>query len=127
MRISKADILQQIDDGFSSAYKPFTTFQNSGYLWDKCITAVSDIDLLRKIIFCNDILQAPPVQVFLKVSCLKTTDLTNYEKKATGAFWGYVFKVIFQYRDQQVTTINTNGVKKATYFLNPVSPVEITE
>lgn len=125
MKITSKDIINKIDNEFSNVYRPFSTFQNSGSLWDSCINTVRNADLLQKIIFCNDVLQAPPAQVFLKATSFSQATFTNYEKKAIGAFWGFIFKFTFNYTDQKETTINTKGVKKATYFLNPVSHIEI--
>lgn len=124
MYININQIKNQIDNGFSNAYKPFASFKNSGALWDSCIDAVSDVDLLNNIIFCNNNFNIPPVRTFLSV--YKNIDnLSNTDKKSIGAFWGFVFKFIFKYQSQRSVAINTGEVKSATYFYNNPDSIKV--
>ncbi|MBM7648411.1 hypothetical protein JOC78_001353 [Bacillus ectoiniformans] len=128
MKISTNSIIQKIDSDFTSIYKPFSKFPNSGHIWDSCIKAVQDEKLMSHIIFCNDVLQIPPVKVFLKATNTLDQEFTNFEKKAIGAFWGFIFKFVFNYRLQKDNVpIHSKGVKKAAYFYDVADSVEITK
>ncbi|MDO6354811.1 hypothetical protein Q3V94_06925 [Caloramator sp. CAR-1] len=118
MNITSDEILQKIYEGFNKIYKAFNNFVDSGFLWEECIKTVKDTDLMNKIIFCNDILNVPPVKVFVLVNEKIPSNLTDYEKKAIGAFWGYVFKFVFGYRNQRSVPINVKGIKTATTFFD---------
>ena len=122
-----SDIHREIYDHFSKKYKAFGDFVDSGELWDACITAISDATLLSHIIFCNDIHQIPPVHTFLRVRQKQNAlgDLSELEKRSIGAFWGFVFKFIFGYRNQKRVTARVNTVKTATYFFDLAGNIEI--
>ena len=125
MKIFCKDIINRIDSGFSSIYKPFAHFPHSGDVWNECINAVSDEKLMNNIVFCNDILALPPVKVFLAANKTLNRDLSDYEKKAIGAFWGFVFKFILGYKYQKSISVRVNTVKSATYFLDCPQPIEV--
>lgn len=125
MIINSEDMALRIYEEFPKVYKPFSKFVDSGELWDECINVIFDEDLMEKIIFCNDILKIPPVKVFMSVTTEIQEDLSDYEKKAVGAFWGFVFKNILNYKDQKSISIRINTIKSATYFFNDVDFVEI--
>lgn len=109
---------------FAQKYKAFGNFIDSGSLWDDCISAVHDVKLMNNIIFCNDIHEIPPVHTFLKVR-QQAVDLSELEKRSVGAFWGYVFKFVFKYRNQKSVTARVNSVRTATYFYDVQEPVQV--
>ena len=126
MIISTSSIIARIDSDFASVYKPFSKFSDSALIWTECLNTVNDVKLMNNIIFCNDVLQIPPVKVFLAANHNLNQQFTDLEKKSMGAFWGFVFKFVFEYRLQKDSVpINTKGVKKATYFYDAPQPVEV--
>lgn len=124
MKVTSSEIINKINSDFSSVYKPFSNFPNSGVLWNECINTVKDAKLLNNIIFCNDVLQIPPVKVFLAAKNISTV-LTDDNKKSIGAFWGFVFKFVFGYRNQKSVSIRINSVKSATYFFDVPQDIEV--
>ena len=125
MQLRPSDIKSEIYNRFSKTYKAFGNFVDSGELWDACIDVVSDGMLLGHIIFCNDIHQIPPVHTFLRVRRDIRRDLTELEKRSIGAFWGFVFKFVFGYRNQKSVTARVNTVRTATYFFDAPEEIEI--
>ncbi|MBZ9688466.1 hypothetical protein G9F72_019230 [Clostridium estertheticum] len=125
MKLSSADIINKVNAEFSSVYKPFSKFPNSGLIWDECINTIKDAKLVNNIIFCNDILQIPPVKVFIMANDLLNFDLTDSDKKAIGAFWGFIFKFAFDYKNQKSISVRVNNVKSATYFFDSSHNVEV--
>lgn len=125
MKLKPSYIKREIYDRFSKTYKAFGDFVDSGELWDACIAAVSDGTLLGHIIFCNDIHQIPPVHTFLRVRRDMRRDLSELEKRSIGAFWGFVFKFVFCYRNQKSVTARVNTVRTATYFFDMPEDIEI--
>lgn len=126
MNISTKTILSRIDSDFTSVYKPQSNFPDSGMLWDTCISTIKDIQLMDHIIFNNDVMKIPPVKTFLMANqgIQELTD--NEEKKAIGAFFGFVFKFVFGYSNQKDNVpINTKGVKKAAYFYDTQSEINL--
>lgn len=125
MMINSEDMVLRIYEEFPKVYKPFSKFLDSGDVWEAAIEVIFDEDLMEKIIFCNDVLKIPPVKVFMSVATGIQQELSNYEKKAIGAFWGFVFKNILNYNDQKSISIRINTIKSATYFSNDMEFVEI--
>ena len=117
MEISSIEIKETIYEGFSKKYKAFGDFVDGGEIWDLCLSALEDTTLMNNIIFCNDIHKIPPVNTFLKVRQVKR-DLSELEKRSIGAFWGFVFKFVFWYRNQKIVAARVNTVKSATYFFD---------
>jgi hypothetical protein len=125
MQICSSEIRREIDERFPSIYKAFGQFVGSGELWDACIAAVQDVKLLGHIIFCNDIHQIPPVHTFLRANKTIRRDLSETEKRSVGAFWGFIFKFVFGYRNQKSVTARVNTVRTASYFFDAPEEVEI--
>jgi len=124
MQISSRDIKSSIHEDFHKKYKAFGDFVDSGELWDMCLSTIFDVTLINSIIFCNDIHQIPPVNTFLKVVQV-SRDLTELEKRSVGAFWGFVFKFVFGYRNQKSVAARVNTVKTATYFYDVSESVSV--
>ena len=124
MEITTAAIKTSIYTDFHKKYKAFGDFVDSGELWDMCISAIFNVTLINNIIFCNDIHQIPPVNTFLKVMQI-SRDLTELEKRSVGAFWGFVFKFVFGYRNQKSVAARVNTVKTATYFYDVAESVSV--
>jgi hypothetical protein len=124
MIITTKDILDKIENEFSHAYKPFSKFKNSGELWNKCVEVIKDEDLMNKIIFANDILSVPPVEVFDRINSTISIN-SDFEKKALGSFWGFVFKFVFGYKNQRSKSITTNNIRTATYFYDKPEKINV--
>jgi hypothetical protein len=125
MKFTAAEIEKSLNDSFPSRYKAFGGFMGERY-WNCCIDAIRDETLLGNIIFCNDVLQVPPTHTFLRARPIKE-DLPEFSKRAIGAFWGYVFKFVFGYRNQKSVTARVNTVRTATYFYDIAEAVEIVK
>ena len=123
MQISVKEIEQRLYAGFGNKYKAFGGFIDTEY-WNACLAAVRDTTLLSHIIFCNDVMQIPPTHTFLR-ACPIDAPLSEFEKRAIGAFWGYVFKFVFGYAHQKSVTACVNTVRTASTFSDPPEPVEM--
>ena len=125
MIFKSTDIINKINSDFSNTYKPFSNFPNSGLLWNECINTILNPKLMINIIFCNDILQIPPVKVFLMANKNISDNLSDDDKKAIGAFWGFIFKFVFGYRNQKSISVRVRNVKSATYFFDCPQDVDV--
>ena len=123
MQITVKEIEGQLYACFGNQYKAFGGFVGTEY-WNACLAAVRDATLLSHIIFCNDVMRIPPVHTFLRARPISAR-LSEFDKRAIGAFWGYVFKAVFGYVDQKSVTACVNTVRTASTFSNPPGPVEI--
>jgi hypothetical protein len=131
MRISTAELASKIDGEFLKKYKSFSDFPGSD-LWNECIKAAGDASLLNNIIFCNDIHELPPALTFLRV-LNPAGDLSEFDKRAVGAFWGFIFKFVFGYRNQRSASTQRNLlarekkiIKSATYFYDVDEKITVT-
>jgi hypothetical protein len=70
------------------------------------------------------VLEVPPTHTFLRARPARE-DLREFDKRAIGAFWGFVFKTVFCYRNQKSVTARVNTIKTATYFYDAAEAVEI--
>ena len=124
---STAEITKRIEAEFTQKYKAFSNFPQSGKVWDECLAAVQDAKLMNNLIFCNDVLQIPPVKVFLLANATIGGQLTDEEKKSIGAFWGFVFKFVFGYKNQKSVSVRVadNNLKSATYFFDCPQEIEV--
>ncbi len=125
MKLSPTYTINKVNAEFSSVYKPFSNFLNSGIIWNECIKTIKDVKLMNNIIFCNDVLQIPPVKVFLMANKSLNVEFTDNDKKAIGAFWGFIFKFVFGYKNQKSISVRVNNIKSATYFFDSPDNVEI--
>ncbi|MDL2218770.1 hypothetical protein LJC04_00265 [Ruminococcaceae bacterium OttesenSCG-928-O06] len=133
MIITVDEIVQSTTGGFAQKYPHFKEFQTAeAYFpyWKLCLQALQDRDLLGHIIFCNDLFGIPPVKTFLcyfapqlqEITAREDARLDDFVKKAIGAVWGYVFKVVFSYAQQKSVSVSLNRmfmVKTATCYLQP--------
>ena len=123
MRFTAKQIEEKLYGGFSSKYKAFGGFIDSEY-WKQCLAAVKDETLLGHIIFCNDVLRIPPTHTFLRARPI-AEELSEFDKRAIGAFWGYVFRFVFGYNFRENVTARVNSVRTATVFSGVNESVEI--
>ena len=126
MEINTNTIKEAIYSDFSKEYTAFGNFVESGEIWDLCIAAVMDELLMNNIIFCNDVHMIPPVNSFVKAKKIEQP-LSGQENRSIGAFWGFVFKCVFEYQNQKVVASRVNTIKTATYFFDNVNKVTVKE
>ena len=129
--LSSKEILAQLETGFLKMYANFSPFyydDKNAPLKNLCLDAASDTELLSHIVFCNDVFKIPPVKTFLEVrkeDLVKITGdenafLSDFQKRAIGAFWGFVFKGILGYKSSKNVTVSLNKmfrVSTASYFI----------
>jgi hypothetical protein len=127
MIITVKEIERELRANFSTKYRRFSGFIDSGYLWDLVIKTINDAELMKNIKFCNDIMKIPPIKVFVLAQNPALPDLKNPEKQAVGAVFGFIFKDIFGYTEQESVSCVVNTIKTATRFYNPVGEVIIRE
>jgi len=128
MQITPDKIEAAINASFAKTYKAFGDFIDSGEIYSLCKTAIYNTRLMNNIIFCNDIHKIPPTNTFLKASGANNMrDLTELEKRSVGAFWGFVFKYVFGYRNQKIVAARVNTVKTASYFYDAPQPTEVIQ
>ena len=125
MSITKENLIA----AFEEHYEPFRGFpEDNPEIWNLLLDTATNEELMCGIKFANDYLSVPPVQSFLecrKADLCKILDsdnltLSDQVKRATGAFWGAVFKFVLGYQDQKsipVTVKNIN-VSNATVFMD---------
>ncbi|PRR81489.1 hypothetical protein [Clostridium luticellarii] len=124
-KISINFIKTELENNFTSVYKPFTNFPNNNPVWSTCMATAKNASVLNNIIFCNDILKLPPVKVFLALNPNIASNIDNFQKKGIGAFWGFIFKSIFEYTSQKKTSTGNKDIKTATYFYNQANNLKI--
>ena len=125
MQFTTKQIEEKLYNEFSSKYKAVGGFIDSEY-WQQCLAAVKDEELLGHIIFCNDVLRIPPTHTFLRARPI-AEELSEFDKRAIGAFWGYVFRFVFGYNFRENVTARVNSVRTATVFFGVKEPVEIVK
>ena len=111
--------IEQQED-FLSTYKGKRTFVNESEYYTWFLNGLSDNKLLDHIIFCNDVLQLPPIYVFTKFyKELFNHEMTPNEKRSLGACWGYFFQFILKYKNAHTIWVGdkTTGIKNASYFV----------
>lgn len=120
--IDHRDIVAAINADFEKVYKGV---RMSGVIFDECMKAVNDVSLMKKIIEQNNT-GIPPVKTFLDSSSVLTGGFSDYEKSCIGAFWGFVFKFVFNYRTKiKNTPINIKGIDTASLYKDPVDDITV--
>ena len=120
MTITCRQIVSKINNDFKDTYKGCSNFNSWLNIYNQCMKAVNDPNLMNLIIYRNDVFKIPPVKTFLENDTTLTGNFNEHQKKALGAFWGFVFKFVFNYQSQKENNpINIKGVKTASYFYNP--------
>ena len=105
---------------FLRTYKGKTGFVNESIYYNYFRESLNDEKLLEHIVFCNDVLQLPPIYIFVKYHKQKFTEkMTANEKRGLGACFGYLFKEILKYSNAQSVWVgdDTTGIKNASYFI----------
>ena len=119
-----------VNDNFLNLYIQYRGFKEKveyKKYWDLCIKAINDEKFLEGVIFCNDVLNIPPVKVFLKhykkelIGITRNTHalLPLYINRGFGAFWATIFRFALGYQHQEAIRINESlyfNVRTASYY-----------
>lgn len=113
---------------FPVKYRRFGGFVDSGDLWDEICVVLKDADFLAHLCFCNDVMRIPPVKTHLMYSEFRRgaasgRELTAPEKQSLGAVYGFLFKEVFGYDQQESVSCVINTVKTAARFSGAAEPV----
>lgn len=112
--------MQFNQEAFLKKYKGKRTFVNESKYYSLFLESLENKDLYDKIVFCNDVLQLPPIYVFVKYyKDTFTEKMTDNEKRGLGACFGYYFQTMRGYRDAKSVWVGemTTGIKNASYFI----------
>lgn len=110
---------------FNKTYRGTKWFtEDSGY-FDAFLSDIQNNELMSHIKFCNDVLQLPPVYVYVKSrDDLFKGELERKEKLALGACFGFLFQYgeyADKYGDGSARSVwvgdKTTGIKTASYFV----------
>ena len=116
-----------------TGYRPHKWFVGSGPLWDELIAIVTDKTLISHILFCNDVLGIQPVYTHMMISKYRggeadSRKLTDDERKALGAAYGFLFRFVFGYTDVKELSCPLPYFKKAAlFFREDKTPVEFVD
>ena len=118
MIIAYRKIERELRTGFAPKYKRFSGFIDSGVLWDNVVTTVNNSHLMENIKFCNDVMKIPPAKHFLLANKLENYPMTKEDNQAVGAIFGFIFKDIFGYKNQESMSCRINTIKTASRFFD---------
>ncbi|NBI66806.1 hypothetical protein D1646_08240 [Pseudoflavonifractor sp. 60] len=133
MRISIQGLEQAFRQDFAKKYRRFGGFMDSGPLWEEFCQVLGNRELLSHILFCNDVMQIPPVRTHLMISksrggAAASRKLNVREKQELGAAYGFLFKEVFHYPRQESVSCVINTLKTATrYEQDEAQPLELTK
>lgn len=119
------EVIETFEKSFASEYKPFAKYQLEEHsLWQMLVLILQDTKLMNHIIFCNDMLELPPIRVIVaaKIDELEAMKLSAYDKKFMGAFCSFLFKS-FGYTETRKTATGNPTIKTAMCFAK--CPVQI--
>ncbi|MFI3129570.1 MAG: hypothetical protein R3Y18_05835 [Bacillota bacterium] len=109
---------------FIRTYKGTRGFVENSPYFDVFLSDLDNVDLQKNIKFCNDYLQIPPTEAYVKyrrdVFCC---EMEKFEKQGIGACFGYLFQYgeyCSQYGAKSATSKwvgdSVTGIKNASYF-----------
>lgn len=127
MKFKSEDIIKAVEKDFINVYCVQAKFVNTKY-YDYCIRTINDEKLMHTIIFNNDLIGIAPVKTFLLAypEFNENEDFTTIEdKQGLGAFFGFVFKNVFNYKSQKKCYVNYKNIKTATRYSDPVERIEV--
>lgn len=107
-------------EDFFSRYKGKTSFARESKYYRFFLDSLDDRDLYDKIIFCNDVLQLPPIYVFVRYrKDLFTEKMSANEKRGLGACFGYLFQYMLGYKEAKSVWVGEKitDIKNASYFI----------
>ena len=110
---------------FNKTYRGTKWFAEESKYFDAFLRDIQDDELMSHIKFCNDVLQLPPVYVYVKSkSDIFERELERKEKLALGACFGYLFQYgeyADEYGEGSARSVwvgdKITGIKTASYFV----------
>ncbi len=105
---------------FLSVYKGKRAFVEESEYFTLFLEMLQDEKLCEHIRFCNDVLQIPPVYVFVKYyKDVFNREMTISEKRGLGSCFGYLFQNMWGYSKATLTWVGekTTNIKNASYFV----------
>lgn len=110
---------------FNKTYRGTKWFAEESKYFDAFLRDIQDDELMSHIKFCNDVLQLPPVYVYVKSrSDIFERELERKEKLALGACFGYLFQYgeyADEYGEDSARSVwvgdKITGIKTASYFV----------
>lgn len=115
-----ANFFLTMQEDFLSRYKGKTSFVCESKYYKYFVKSLDDTRLYEHIIFCNDVLHLPPIYVFIQYhKDLFTEEMTTSEKRGLGACFGYLFQVLYGYKEAKPVWVGEKmtGIKNASYFI----------
>lgn len=117
MIIKVSEIEEVFLQDFCREYKRFASFIDNGRVWNSFKKVVFSKKNLAGIIFCNNVMNIPPVKTHLMIDfSMQKSDLPEEERQAIGSLYGFLFKYVFQYEEQKRMTCRIGSIKSATLF-----------
>lgn len=108
---------------FVSVYRGTVHFCDTPY-FEAFYNSLDDEQLLKHIIFNNDVLEIPPILTFVKFRQsvgdeLFLRPMSKTDKRCLGACFGYLFKFIFGYECPVSAWVGERKteIKNASYFI----------
>ena len=115
-KFTPEEIIEDLETNFPFISKPFARYCNeTSPLWTRCLEIIRDVEMMNHIVFCNDYLQIPPAHVVGEI--LADVELSAYDKKFIGAFWGHIFSS-FGYRETVKLGAKKRRIKTALYYMD---------
>ena len=107
---------------FNMKYKGTRKFCETSEYYPLFLSSLQDEKLYEHIVFCNDVLNLPPIIVFVKYYSERFDRImTDNEKRGLGACFGYLFQHsgAFDYRLAKSVWVGDGktGIKNASYFV----------
>lgn len=107
-------------EDFTKTYKGTKKFTEENDYFAFFIKSLKeDGELFAHIKFCNDVLNIPPILVFVRYHKEKfDREMEVYEKRSLGACFGYLFQFMLGYKQSISTWVGDRktGIKNASYF-----------
>lgn len=108
---------------FMIVYKGTTNFCESAY-FKAFYESLSYEELYKHLIFCNDVLEIPPIEAFVKYrqkqgDKLFCEPMSKTDKRCLGACFGYLFKNLLGYKAAVSKWVGEplTQIRNASYFI----------
>ena len=109
-------------EAFNKKYKGTRKFSESSKYYQLFLRSLHDEKLYEHIVFCNDVLQIPPIYVFVKYYADECAGvMSDSDKRGLGACFGYLFQFTeyYAYKTAKHVWVGDarTGIKNASYFV----------
>lgn len=109
-------------EAFNSKYKGTRKFTEESEYYRLFLDSLKDKTLYEHMRFCNDVLQIPPIYVFVKYYANHfKREMSVNEKRGLGACFGFLFQYTEAFGYTQAKHVwvgdTVTGIKNASYFV----------